>query len=144
MKRFIAIILVALIVLTVAGCSKETEYKKVGPTPVLTTTTTTTETTTAEKTTAEKTTAEKTTAEKTTAEKTTAEKTTAEKTTAEKTTQGEYKVYTVKSGDNYYSILRACGVADTPANVQKLCDYNGISIYSGLAVGQKIKVPASF
>ena len=57
---------------------------------------------------------------------------------------GEYITYTVKSGDNYYSILRACGIADTPANVQKMCDFNGISVYSGLSVGQVLKVPTSY
>lgn len=57
---------------------------------------------------------------------------------------GEYKTYTIKSGDNFYSILRSFGIADTPANVQKLCDFNGISVYSGLSVGQKIKVPMDY
>ena len=60
------------------------------------------------------------------------------------TYDGEYITYTVKSGDNYYSILRACGIADTPANVQKMCDFNGISVYSGLSVGQVLKVPTSY
>lgn len=57
---------------------------------------------------------------------------------------GEYKTYVIKSGDNFYSILRSCGIADTPKNVQKLCDFNGISVYSGLSVGQTIKVPTDF
>ena len=70
------------------------------------------------------------------------ETTTEAKTT--ESTQGEYEIYVIKSGDNYYSVLRACGIADTPANVQKLCDYNGIAVGSGLSVGQQIKVPADF
>lgn len=68
-------------------------------------------------------------------------------TTAARETQaynGDYITYTVKSGDNYYSILRACGIADTPANVQKFCDFNGISVYSGLSVGQVLKVPTEY
>lgn len=68
-------------------------------------------------------------------------------TSAERTTQaytGTYEVYTVKSGDNFYSILRSFGIADTPANVQKMCDFNGISVYSGLSVGQTLKVPMEY
>lgn len=57
---------------------------------------------------------------------------------------GDYEVYTVKSGDNFYSILRSFGIADTPANVQKMCDFNGLSVYSGLSVGQTIKVPLDY
>lgn len=97
-----------------------------------TTTTATTETTTAETTTQEKTTQTTTNTPETTEAKTT------------ESAQDEYDIYVIKSGDNYYSILRACGIADTPANVQKLCDYNGIAVGSGLSVGQKIKVPADF
>lgn len=54
---------------------------------------------------------------------------------------GAYEEYQVRSGDNFYSILRSFGVADTPANVQLMCDFNGISVRSGLRVGQTIKVP---
>ena len=54
---------------------------------------------------------------------------------------GAYTVYTIRSGDNYYSILRSFGIPDTPANVQKMCDFNGITIYTGLTVGNTIKVP---
>lgn len=54
---------------------------------------------------------------------------------------GAYETYTVQAGDNFYSILRSFGIADTPANVQKMCDFNGISVYSGLSVGQTLKVP---
>ncbi len=70
-----------------------------------------------------------------------------ETTTQTRTTEGyngDYKVYTIKSGDNFYSILRSFGIADTPANVQKLCDFNGLSVYSGLSVGQTIKVPMDY
>lgn len=70
-----------------------------------------------------------------------------ETTTPVRTTEGydgAYEVYTVKSGDNFYSILRSFGIADTPANVQKMCDFNGISVYSGLSVGQTIKVPMEY
>ena len=70
-----------------------------------------------------------------------------ETTTQARTTEaynGEYVVYTIKSGDNFYSILRSFGIADTPANVQKLCDFNGISVYSGLSVGQTLKVPMEY
>ena len=69
--------------------------------------------------------------------------TTTESTTARpvETYTGAYSVYTIKSGDNYYSILRSFGIADTPANVQKMCDFNGISIYTGLTVGETLKVP---
>lgn len=65
-------------------------------------------------------------------------------TTVARTTEpytGAYEVYVVQSGDNYYSILRQFGVKDTPANVQIMCDFNGISSYGGLMVGQTIKVP---
>lgn len=70
-----------------------------------------------------------------------------ETTTPVRTTEGyngDYEVYTVKSGDNFYSILRSFGIADTPANVQKMCDFNGLSVYSGLSVGQTIKVPLDY
>lgn len=70
-----------------------------------------------------------------------------ETTTPVRTTEGyngEYEVYTIKSGDNFYSILRSFGIADTPANVQKMCDFNGLSVYSGLSVGQTIKVPLEY
>ena len=69
--------------------------------------------------------------------------TTTESTTARpvESYTGAYSVYTIKSGDNYYSILRSFGIADTPANVQKMCDFNGISIYTGLTVGETLKVP---
>ena len=91
------------------------------------------------------TTAASTKAETTKPETTKAETTKADTTKAETTTKqvysGAYKVYTIKSGDNFYSILRSFGIADTPANVQKMCDFNGISVNSGLSVGQTIKVP---
>lgn len=64
--------------------------------------------------------------------------------TTENTTEaptGEYVVHTVKSGDNLYSILRLYGIRDSHENVQKFCDYNGISRSAGLYVGQKLKVP---
>ncbi len=60
------------------------------------------------------------------------------------TATGNYKVHTIKSGDNFYSILRSYGIKDTPANVKKLCDFNGISVRTGLKVGQKIKVPMDY
>ena len=88
-----------------------------------------------------------TTTETTTVTTTAATTTAAPETTTERKTEnytGAYEVYTIKSGDNYYSILRSFGIADTPANVQKLCDFNGISVYSGLSVGQTIKVPSEF
>ncbi len=54
---------------------------------------------------------------------------------------GAYVTYTVQSGDNFYSILRDHGISDTAENVQKLCDFNGISVDSGLYVGQVINIP---
>ena len=81
-----------------------------------------------------------------TTENTTVSTTRPPETTESKTENytGEFQVYTIKSGDNFYSILRSFGIADTPANVQKLCDFNGISVYSGLSVGQTIKVPMNY
>ena len=83
------------------------------------------------------------TTENTTAEKTTEVKTTEEKTTAEKTTaayDGEFELYTVKSGDNFYSILRSLNLPDTPANVQLILDINGISV-NDFRVGMTLKIP---
>lgn len=54
---------------------------------------------------------------------------------------GAYETYTVKSGDNFYSILRSFGITDSPKNVQIMCDFNGVGVYSGLYVGQVLKVP---
>ena len=54
---------------------------------------------------------------------------------------GAYEEYQVRSGDNFYSILRSFGIATTPENVQTFRDINGFSAYDGLAVGQIIKVP---
>ena len=88
------------------------------------------------------------TTSETTTETTTVTTTKAPETTTQaRTTEaynGAYEVYTIRSGDNFYSILRSFGIADTPANVQKLCDFNGISVYSGLSVGQTIKVPLEY
>lgn len=70
--------------------------------------------------------------------------TSAPNTTAAPVTEGytgAYQSYTIKSGDNFYSILRSFGISDTPANVQTMCNFNGISVNSGLSVGQVIKVP---
>ena len=82
-----------------------------------------------------------------TTENTTQTTTRPPETTTERKTEnytGAYEVYTIKSGDNFYSILRSFGIADTPKNVQKLCDFNGLSVYSGLSVGQTIKVPMDY
>lgn len=101
-------------------------------------------TTEAETTTEVRTTAVNTTAARTTERVTAPPATTAARTTAAPQTEGytgAYQSYTVKSGDNFYAILRSFGIADTPANVQTMCDFNGISVNSGLSVGQVIKVP---
>ena len=52
------------------------------------------------------------------------------------TPTGEYIVYTVKSGDSFYSIAKNYpGVS-----AQNIMDFNGI-ISSSLKVGMKIKIP---
>lgn len=88
------------------------------------------------------------TTESTTASTTvsTTESTTASTTAARSTEAytGAYEVYTVKSGDNLYSILRSFGIRDSHENVRKMCDFNGISPSAGLYVGQTIKVPMEY
>lgn len=121
---------------TVAEAITEAEDETEGDTETEPTTTVTTQATTAS------TTAEATTAEPTT-QATTATTVTTAATTSAPTTEytGAYITYTVQSGDNFYSILRDHDIADTAENVQKLCDINGISVSTVLAVGQVIKIP---
>ncbi len=54
---------------------------------------------------------------------------------------GAFELYTVKSGDNYYSILRSFNVRDTHENVRIFCAFNGITVNTALRVGQTLKVP---
>ena len=51
-------------------------------------------------------------------------------------------VYTVRSGDNYYQILRNNGIEATPQNVERLVEYNGITTSTPLSIGETIRIPS--
>ena len=56
---------------------------------------------------------------------------------------GEYFIYTIRLGDDFYSVLSNSGVTASDDNVFKLMEYN--NMYDGieLRVGMEIKVPTS-
>lgn len=83
----------------------------------------------------------------TTAAETTTTQPATETTTKAPTTEnysGEFIIHTVKSGDNFYSILREHGIRDTRENVQKFCAFNGLATSASLRVGQQLKVPLEY